>query len=385
MLLQRLLEDHLLTQLKNYPAVALLGARQAGKTTLAKKLGGHYFDLENAQDCLRLDIEWEERVAMPQLLILDEAQAMPEIFPRLRAAIDADRRRQGRFLLLGSVSPALMTQVGQSLAGRLAPCQLTPLLAREVERETWDLLWKVGGYPDGGIFAQARFPDWQHHYLDLMAQRDLPNWGLPARPSLTGRLFRMLAALHGQTWNASQTGKSLGLSYHTVNTYIDYLEQVYLLRRLPAYAANLKKRLVKSPKIYWRDSGLLHALLDLQPDADLYARPWVGASWEGWVIEQVLSHLQSRSQSFQAFHLRTSDQREIDLLLEYRGQLWAFEIKLSSVPDADSLKELRDTAALVKADRCVLISRTTRPVQGDKTASLNLAAALDLLLEGSDV
>ena len=378
-MIPRHLEHHLLTQLENYPAVALLGARQVGKTTLAKKLGGHYFDLENPQDRLRLDIEWETLAAMPQLLILDEAQAMPEIFPRLRAAIDADRQRQGRFLLLGSVSPALMTQVGQSLTGRLALCQLTPLLAGEVGSENGDLLWKVGGYPDGGIFDRARFPDWQHHYLALMAQRDLPNWGLAARPALTERLFRMLAALHGQTWNASQVGKSLGLSYHTVNSYVEYLEQVYLLRRLPAYTANLKKRLVKSPKIYWRDSGLLHALLDLQGDADLYGRPWVGASWEGWVIEQVLGHLQSWGQSFQAFYLRTSDQREIDLLLEYRGQLWAFEIKLSSVPDADSLSKLRDTAALVRADRCVLISRTINPVQSEKTASLNLAAALALL------
>lgn len=380
-MIPRLLVPHLQTQLKNYPAVALLGARQVGKTTLAKNLGGHYFDLENPQDCLRLNIEWEKLTAIPKLLILDEAQAMPEIFPRLRGAIDADRQLMGRFLLLGSISPALMTRVGQSLTGLLALCQLTPLLARELGRESWDLLWKMGGYPDGGLFEPARFPDWQHHYLALMAQRDLPNLGLAARPSTTERLFRMLAALHGQTWNASQVGNSLGLSYHTVNTYVDYLEQVYLLRRLPAYAADLKKRLVKSPKIYWRDSGLLHALLDLQRDADLYTRPWVGASWEGWVIEQVLSHLQSWGQSFQVFYLRTSDQYEIDLLLEYRGQLWAFEIKLSSVPDADSLTRLRDTAALVGADRCVLISRTASPMQGDKVASLDLAATLDLLLE----
>ena len=381
-MISRLLTAQLQTHLQHYPAVALLGARQVGKTTLAKQLGGYYLDLENPQDRLRLDIECENLRERPQLLILDEAQAMPEIFPRLRVAIDADRQRLGRFLLLGSVSPVLMTQVGQALTGRLALCQLTPVLAGEVGGEAWDRLWYTGGYPDGGLFDSARFPDWQHHYLSLMAQRELPNWGLPARPSLTERLFRMLAVLHGQTWNASQLGKSLGLSYHTVNTYVDYLEQAYLLRRLPAYAANLKKRLVKSPKIYWRDSGLLHALLDLQRETDLYRRPWVGVSWEGWVIEQVLSHLQSWGQPFQAFHLRTSDQREIDLLLEYRGLLWAFEIKLNSVPDADSLHRLRDTAGLVGADRCVLISRTTHPVQGNRAASLDLAGTLDLLRDG---
>ena len=378
-MITRYVENHLQTQLAHYPAVALSGARQVGKTTLAKKLGGHYYDLENPQDHLRLDIEWEERVNAAPLIILDEAQTMPEIFPRLRAAIDADRARNGRFLFLGSVSPTLMTQVSQALTGRLALCPLTPFLARELPAEQWDHLWQTGGYPDGGIVDRARFPHWQNNYLDLMAQRDLPNWGLPARPAMTSRLFRMLAAVHGQTWNASQIGKSLGLSYHTVNTYLDYLEQAYLLRRLPAYATNIKKRLVKSPKIYWRDSGLLHALLGMDNHVELYSRPWVGASWEGWIIEQILGHLQSKGESFQAFHLRTSDQREIDLLLEYRSQLWAFEIKLSSAPNTDSLGALRHTAELIGADHIVLISRTTQPVQGDKAASLNLATTLDLL------
>ncbi len=375
----RYIESHLQTQLTHYPAVALLGARQVGKTTLAKTLGGHYYDLENPQDRLRLDIEWEARVTDTPLIILDEAHTLPEIFPRLRAAIDADRKRHGRFLLLGSVSPALMTQVSQALTGRLALCPLTPLLARELPTAQWDHLWHTGGYPDGGLGDPTRFPRWQNNYLDLMAQRDLPNWGLPARPAATDRLFHMLAAGHGQTWNASQLGKSLGLSYHTVNAHVDYLEQAYLVRRLPPYASNIKKRLVKSPKVYWRDSGLLHALLGLDAQADLYAQPWVGASWEGWIIEQILGHLQSKGQSFRAFHLRTSDQREIDLLLEYRGQLWAFEIKLSSAPNSDSLNALRQTAALVGADYSALISRTTQPLQGDQVASLNLAATLDLL------
>ncbi|MCZ6635918.1 MAG: ATP-binding protein [bacterium] len=378
-MITRSLQNHLQTQLAHYPAVALLGARQVGKTTLAKTFGGHYYDLENPQDRLRLDIEWEERVNAVSLMILDEAQTMPEIFPRLRSAIDTDRARNSRFLLLGSVSPTLMTQVSQALTGRLALCPLTPFLARELPAEQWDPLWHTGGYPDGGIVDPARFPNWQHNYLDLMAQRDLPNWGLPARPAMTSRLFRMLAALHGQIWNASQIGKSLGLNYHTVNTYVDYLEQAYLIRRLPAYATNIKKRLVKSPKIYWRDTGLLHALLGLHNAADLYSQPWVGFSWEGWIMEQILGHLQSRGESFQAFHLRTSDQYEIDLLLEYRNQLWAFEIKLSSAPNTNSLNRLRHTAEQIGADHTVLISRTTQPIQGDKVASLNLATTLDLL------
>lgn len=379
-MISRLLKRQIDAQLARYPAVALSGARQTGKTTLAKAFKGHYFDLENPRDQLRLDVTWEERMGTRELVILDEIQAMPELFPRLRAAIDADRKRCGRFLMLGSVAPALMQRAGQALTGRLALCQLTGFLARERPVEEWDRLWQRGGYPDGGILDASRFPDWQQNYLALMAQRDLPTWGLPAQPVLIQRFFRMLAALHGQMWNASQLGKSLGLSYHTVNTYADFLEQAFLIRRLPAYTANLHKRLVKRPKLYWRDTGLLHALLGLDRARDVLDQPWVGTSWEGWVIEQLLGHLQSTGRAFEAFYMRTSDQREIDLVLEYRGHRWAFEIKLSSAPAAADLRRLQDHAALVSADRVALISRTAEPVCGKAVASLNLAAALDWLL-----
>jgi hypothetical protein len=379
-MISRLLGKQIDAQLSRYPAVALLGTRQTGKTTLAKEFQGRYFDLENPQDRLRLEITWEELTGTQELVILDEIQAMPEMFPRLRAAIDSDRKRYGRFLILGSVSPALMQEAGQALTGRLALCELTGFLARELPAEEWDILWKRGGYPDGGVLDPSRFADWQQNYLALMAQRDLPSWGLSAQPALIQRLFRMLAALHGQMWNASQIGKSLGLSYHTANSYADFLEQAFLIRRLPAYAANLRKRLVKSPKFYWRDSGLLHALLDLTGERDLFDQPWAGMSWEGWVIEQILGHLQSAGHSFQAFYVRTSDQREIDLVLDYRGQLWAFEIKLSSAPDVADLRRLQDNAALIGADRVALISRTAEPIRGEAVASLNLAAVLDWLL-----
>lgn len=364
----------------NYPAVALLGPRQSGKTTLAKSLNGVYFDLEQPVDRLRLDVAWETAVAGADLLILDEAQEMPALFPRLRAAIDADRKRNGRFLLLGSVSPTLMQQVSESLAGRLALCELTPFVAAELPESQWDALWRFGGYPDGGILEAARYPAWQRYYLDLLAQRDLPHWGLPARPATTQRLFRMLATLHGQVWNASQLGKSLGLSYHTVNQYADFLEQAFLIRRLPAYSANLRKRLVKSPKFYWRDSGLLHALLDGASPADLLAKPWVGASWEGWVIEQILADLDAHGKPHQAFYLRTSDQYEMDLLLECGGRLWAFEIKLTSSPTPADLGALSKKAELVGAHGHFLISRTTQPVMANHRGSLNLKTCLDWLL-----
>ncbi|MEW6221037.1 MAG: ATP-binding protein [Thermodesulfobacteriota bacterium] len=379
-MIPRLAQAHLRQMLATYPAAALLGPRQAGKTTLARAMGGLYFDLEDSQDRLRLDVQWAEILARPSLVALDEAQVMPELFPRLRVAIDAERQRHGRFLLLGSIAPALMTSVAESLAGRLALCELSPLLAAELGWAKADALWHLGGFPDGGVLEPARFPLWQQHYLDLMAQRDLPQWGLPAKPMVTQRLFRMLAAVHGQAWNASLIGKGLGMSYHTVGSYLDFLAGAYLVRRLPPFAANLRKRLVKSPKVYWRDTGLLHALLGWQPDEDLLDRPWVGASWEGWVIEQILSCLQAAGASAQASFLRTSDGQEIDLVLEYRGRLWAFEVKLTSIPEPRDLERLRKSARLIGADTCVLVSRTTTPIHGASEYSLDLAATLDLLL-----
>lgn len=379
-MIPRLLSSQVRVQLEKYPAVALLGPRQVGKTTLAKALGGMYFDLENQQDQLRINIEWDYIIQTGQLLIFDEAQCMPEIFPRLRAAIDKNRKQNGRFLLLGSISPALMANVGESLTGRLAVCELNPFISTELATDEADALWRFGGYPDGGILDRTLFPSWQNNYLQLMAQRDLPIWGLPAQPLITERLFKMLAAIHGQVWNASQIGKSLGINYHTANSYVDFLEKAYLIRRLPPYSANLKKRLIKSPKVYWRDSGLLHCLLGWTPEQDLLNNPWVGASWEGWIIEQIMNHLQTAGHAASAFHLRTNDQYEIDLLLKHQGKLWAIEIKLTSCPGPGDMEKLLKTSELVKADHSILLSRTVSPIFGKKQSSLNLTNTLEALM-----
>ena len=245
-MLSRLAERRLRSALKQQPAAALLGPRQVGKTTLARALGATYFDLELESERLRLDLEWEQLAAAKRLLVLDEAQAFPEIFPRLRAAIDSERSRSGRFLVLGSVSPQLMRSISDALTGRLALVELTPFLWTELENDSQRRrLWLTGGYPDGGILRPSRFPGWQLDYLELLAQRDLPNWGLSAAPGLTMRLMRMLAASHGQTWNGAALGRSLGLDAKTVGRYVDFLEGAYLIRRLPPYHANLKKRLVR--------------------------------------------------------------------------------------------------------------------------------------------
>jgi hypothetical protein len=380
----RLMENRVRSLLRKSPAVALLGPRQSGKTTLAtrvaRSLRGHYFDLELETDRLRLDLEWEERVGGSRLVVLDEAQAWPEVFSRLRAAIDADRRRAGRFLLLGSVSPALMRDVSESLAGRLALAELTPFLWSELETDARRRrLWSMGGYPDGGVLRPSRYPKWQSDYLDLLAQRDLPNWGLPAAPATTRRLMRMLASVHGQTWNASMIARSLGVDFKTVNRYVEYLEGAYLIRRIEPFHTNLRKRLVKSPKLYWRDPGLLHSLLQLSDTKRLLDQAWAGSSWEGFVIEQILGHLGASEREHHPSFLRTSDGRELDLLIDLGDQRWAIEIKLSSRPTPEDMRRLDALADWVDAGRRILISRVSAPTESGRRISCDLPWLLENL------
>ncbi len=366
------------SRLSVYPAVALVGPRQCGKTTLAASLGGRYFDLERHSDRLKLSVLWNEIEAEEKLVVLDEAQSDPELFPRLLGAIDRDRKRNGRFLLLGSVSPALMAQVGESLAGRLSVLELAPLLLHEVPSGSrLNQLWLYGGYPDGGILDAGMFPIWQHDYLSLMSQRDLPNWGMAVRPQTTARLFRMLAAAHGQDWNASQIGQSLGISYHTVNAYLEYLTGAFLIRFLPAYHSNIKKRLVKRPKMYWRDTGLLHGLLGIQTLDELLSHPSAGASWEGFAINQILSALDSKGVAFAAYRFRSSDQKEIDLLLALKTQLWAVEIKLTSNPSRRDLQQLSSIADMIGADQRVLLCYEHELLQDGKEMICDLSAFLE--------
>jgi predicted AAA+ superfamily ATPase len=311
--------------------------------------------------------------------VLDEVQAHPDLFPRLRGAIDDDRKRHGRFLLLGSVSPALMREVSESLAGRLALCDLSPFLLPEVGDERLDRLWLSGGFPDGGILTPKAFPGWQSHYLRLLAQRDLPEWGLPAKPSLTLRMLHMLAAMHGTVWSASDLGRSLGLNYHTAESYLDFLEGAFLVRRLYPLHASLRRRLAKRPRLYWRDSGLLHALLGAGTLDELFRKPWVGASWEGFVIEQTTGFLNARGRAHEASFFRTHEGEEIDLVLDFGKERWAVEVKLTTAPDPRDLSRLNAAADLIRADRRVLVSRTRETARSAVCVSTDLAGFLRLL------
>ncbi len=380
-MLKRSVEQTIHDRLAISPSVALVGPRQAGKTTLARSISPAYFDLEQEADRLRLDLEWDRVVEGRDLIVLDEAQAFPDVFPRIRGAIDEHRKINGRFLLLGSVSPSLMTQVSESLAGRLSIVELTPLLWNELKtKASRERLWLTGGFPDGGVLGTRTFPIWQTHYIRLLVERDLPNWGLPANPRTTERLIKMVAAVNGQVWNASQLGKSLGVSYHTVNSYVDFLVGAFLTRRLEPFHANLKKRLVKSPKLYWRDTGILHSLLNVQDRSSLLEQPWVGASWEGFVIEQILGHLSAQGAMFDAYHLRTSDGRELDLVLDIDGELWAIEVKLTTSPSKTQMDRLDETAGLIDANRRFLVSQTGRPSGDRRRASCDLPSFLDRLV-----
>ncbi len=366
--------------LQRLPAAAVLGPRQSGKTTLARRLGGVYFDMEAAGSAARLDAEWDALARGRKLVVIDEAQREPAVFTRLRSTIDADRKRNGRFLLLGSVSPTLMTNVAESLAGRLGLVRLTPFILPELPAGRLDDLWLRGGYPDGGILEPEMFPDWQARYLDALVSRDLPQWGLPARPQQTMRLLAMLAASHGQPLNASQIGASLALDHKTVLRYCDFLDGAFLIRRVPPFSGNVRKRIVKTPRVYWRDSGLLHALMNVVDLDQLYRQPWLGHSWKGFVIEQTLATLAAAGKRAQPFFFRTSDGYELDLLLDWGTDRWSVEVTLTSDPSTDMIARLHKTADLVDASRRVLVCRIGRPIENPTLLVTDLAGWLRWLM-----
>jgi predicted AAA+ superfamily ATPase len=323
-----------------FPAVLILGPRQCGKTTLARHfLQGTYFDLERPSDYQLFVADVELALSrFTEPLIIDEAQTIPELFAVLRAVIDEKRKQSGRFLLLGSVNPSLIRHVSESLAGRIGMVELTPFLFPELAAQGVGLpeYWVRGGYPDACLEAD---PDrrWHEQYVLALVQRDLTRFGLKTAPFEMRRFLGMLAHVHGGLLNASELGRSLGVTYHTVGSYLDILEGHFLIRRLQPWSGNLGKRLVKTPKVFVRDSGLLHYLLGLRDERDLLQSPRRGASWEGCMIEQLIALERLRYTGSQFWFYRTRAGVEIDLVIERGSQRLGYEFKCaSSVGGADA-------------------------------------------------
>ena len=340
-MIERRITSHIEDALDRQPAVALIGPRQVGKTTTALEIGrtrnALYLDLEDRTDRARLTDPglFLERY-QDRLVILDEIHRMPEIFQDLRGLIDRGRRAgfgTGRFLILGSASLDLLRQSGESLAGRVAYVEMMPLDVLELDEspETIERLWLRGGFPESYLARDDRASlAWRRDFIRTYLERDIPLFG-PRIPAETmGRLWTMLAHRQGGILNASDLARSLDISAQSVTRYIDLLADLLLVRRLEPFFANIGKRLVKSPKIYVRDSGLVHALLDIDAWERLIANPVLGTSWEGFIIEQVLSVI---SWPTRASFYRTQAGAEIDLLLEFSNdERWAIEIKHSSAP-----------------------------------------------------
>lgn len=336
-MIKRSAQEQVIYSLKRYPVVGIVGSRQVGKTTLAKTIQqilrkkAVYIDLELPSDQIKL-VEPELYLSQHKdnLIIIDEIQRMPSLFPLMRALVD-QHRVAGRFLILGSASPELIKNASESLAGRIIYHELQPFNANETGFKKIKQLWLRGGYPLS--FLSKSNEDsitWRETFIRTYLEMDIPQLGIHVPSMHLRRFWTMLAHSHGQLWNASQIAGSMGLTAPTVRKYLDILEDTFIVRQLRPYHANIKKRLVKSPKVYIRDTGLLHKLLRIETDEDLQGHPSAGNSWEGFVIEQVLSLIPD---TWDVYFYRTGAGAEIDLVIfDKRKRPIAIEIEYSAAP-----------------------------------------------------
>jgi predicted AAA+ superfamily ATPase len=390
----RSLENRLNRALDSMPVVALLGPRQVGKTTLALEIAGKrlekkwtYLDLELESDLSKLtDAESYLKGFEGRLLIIDEVQRRPELFPLLRGLVDA-RKRKGektaQFLLLGSASRDLLYQSSESLAGRIRYLELSPFKVWELHQHdplgfNVNKLWFRGGFPDSYLAASDEDSwEWRNDFIATYVERDLPGMG-PRIPSARMKIFwTMLAHFHGQQIVYSSLGKSLEVSHTTIKTYLDILTDFYMVRQIQPWSGNTKKRLVKSPKIYLRDTGLLHKLLNIPSYESLLGNPMIGASWEGFVAENIILQL---TDQWRYSYYRSSTQAEIDLVLEGPDdEVWAIEIKRSAAPQIS--RGFHTAAEDIKATRkFVVYSGSERYPLGQSTEAIGLIAFLQMIL-----
>jgi predicted AAA+ superfamily ATPase len=337
-MIKRIKINEIVDSLAFFPVVGIIGPRQVGKTTLAKQLEKViskqmiYLDLENPRDLAKLQdpvLYFEDNI--DKCIILDEIQNTPYLFPIIRSMVDL-KREAARFIILGSASPDLIRDTSESLAGRIAYIELTPFNLIEVyQPNIQDSLWLKGGYPDAFLSPKIKFVEqWHYNYIKTYVERDLPNLGLTTDKHTLTKLFQMLSHFHGDLLNYNTLSKSLGLSVNTIKKYISFFENAFLIRLLQPFHTNIKKRLIKSPKVYVRDSGILHYLQNISEKEDLYGNPLIGNSWEGFVIEQIVELL---PQKYQVYFYRTQNGAECDLVIaKSQKPLISLEIKYSSSP-----------------------------------------------------
>lgn len=328
--------ERLRSLLDQFPVVGLIGARQVGKTTLARAFAASYagevtrFDLENPSDLHRLDDPMFALQSLRGLVVLDEIQLRPELFPVLRVLADREGA-PARFLVLGSASPDLLRQSSESLAGRIAYHELGGLSLQEVGTESVERLWLRGGFPLSYLAAsEPASGRWRRQFIRTYLERDLSELGIRLPSATLRRFWSMLAHYHGEIWNGSELARAFGVSQKTVRGYLDTLCSTFMAKRLEPWHENVAKRQVRSPKIYLADSGILHTLLGLESRQDLFGHPKVGASWEGFAIGEVVTHLDARPE--ECFFWKLHSGAELDLLITRGNVRRGFELKLTSSP-----------------------------------------------------
>lgn len=336
-MIQRYQEIKILGQLlKRFPVVGIVGARQVGKTTLARSFIDRidkptsYFDLENPEDLARLADPMLALKDLKGLVVIDEVQRFPNLFPVLRVLVDRPRG-QCRFLILGSASPRLLRQSSETLAGRIFYHQLNGFMMDEIGPENHMRLWLRGGFPRSYLArTHTESDEWRRGFIRTFLERDLPQLGITIRSTTLNRFWRMLAHYHGQIWNSSEFARSFGVADTTVRNYLDLMTSALIIQQLPPWHENISKRQVKAPKIYIADSGLFHSLLNLKTFRDLEGHPKLGASWEGFIIQQIIR--QSGAHTDECFFWATHAGAELDLLVIRGQQRLGFEIKRTSSP-----------------------------------------------------
>lgn len=371
-------EDLIIRHLKAFPAVALLGARQVGKSTLAKEVIKHitkaiYLDLEDPRDFAKLQ---EPLVYLEanrdSLICIDEVQRYPEIFQVFRSYLDKNNR-PGQLLLLGSASRDLIRQSSETLAGRISFIEINPFTADEVSDLT--RLWVQGGYPDSYFFESDLSYDWRINYIRTFLERDIPQLGFNIPAETLKRFWNMLAHVNGMVLNQSTLASSMGVSVPTIKNYLDILEGTFVIRRLKPFFINTKKRLIKSPKIYIRDSGLIHCLLGVESYNDLLGHPCLGNSYEAFIISSILENFPR----FEASFYRSSSGSEIDLILEKGYKRIAIEIKSSSSPKLS--RGFYEAIKVIEPDKAFVIAPVDEsyPLKGDVWVH-NLISFLKIVL-----